>query len=174
MSTPSYTLFKLSWLLNSLLAKYWDETRRCRDASDELQGSTLTPNYPASSYLFLCSAIDPGQPFPHSQYYQNSVTLWYLHLSTPIFTTKSYLFSDQVRLFVESSLREDDSEDGVRPTARLIHIRRGNGPVVGIVFIYLFIYYFAEEHSIYYYNNSDSWLIMFMQQELEVHDKLLH
>ena len=61
-----------------------------------------------------------------------------------MFTTKSYLFSDQVRLFVESSLREDDSEDGVRTTARLIHIRRGNGPVVGIVFIYLFILLFRR------------------------------
>ena len=34
------------------------------------------------------------------------------------------------------------------------------------LFIYLF-YYFAEEHSIYYYNKSDSWLIMLMQQDLE-------
>ena len=39
-------------------------------------------------------------------------------------------------------------------------------------FIYLF-YYFAEEHSIYHYNNSDSWLIMLMQPDLEGHE-LLH
>ena len=36
----------------------------------------------------------------------------------------------------------------------------------------LSIYYFAEQHSINYYN-SDSWLIMLMQQDLEGHE-LLH
>ena len=58
-------------------------------------------------------------------------------------------------------------------TNNIINAFQKLAPYAHSVFIYLFIYYFAEEHSIYYYNNSDSWLIMLMQPDLEGHE-LLH